>query len=144
MQLDNPLSFDKDELLKNNLPLANLYTYTLERLLSKYNVNIDSAIPHIELYQIMNKPFHVSVEQLTSSMNERLRGDLLDLVHYPNWKHPLSLTNQERDKVFSNLEKSLRLSSNEDIFMGNPWSIQEVDYGLISSIKKISGWNRAN
>ncbi|MDO1513279.1 hypothetical protein Q2T41_11490 [Maribacter confluentis] len=133
-----------DQVINNNLPLANLYTYTLEKLLNKYNVNIDNAIPHRELHHIISQPFQVGVEQLTASMNDRLRADLLDSVGYPNNKHPQMLSKLERDKILLKLEKSLRLSGNHEIFMGNPWSISEVEHGLKLSIKEILECSRIN
>ncbi|CAN0606727.1 unnamed protein product [Ectocarpus sp. 12 AP-2014] len=133
-----------NQVINNNLPLANLYTYTLEMLLNRYNVNIDNAIPHRELCHIMSQPFQVGVEQLTSNMNDRLRANLLDLVEYPNNKHPQTLSKLERDKIFLKLEKSLRLSCNHDIFMGNPWSISEVEHVLKLSIKEILECSRIN
>lgn len=137
MQLDNVLSPDIDKLLTNNLPFANLYTYSLGKLMDKYNVSIHSPIPHRELHRIINQPFHVSVELLATNMNDRLRSDLLDSIGYPNDKHPLMLNELEKEKILANLEKQLGLSCNYDAFMGNPWSTEEVDRGLKSAITKI-------
>ena len=134
----------EDLLFDNNIPFANLYTHSLIQLANRYNINIDNPILQRELHRIIYQPFHNGVERLATNMNDRSRNKLLDSIGYPNSKHPNMLSNQERDEIFSNLKNSLALTCNYDVFMGNPWSVEEVDHGLKSSIKKILEWNRAN
>ena len=142
--LRDSLNPSEDLLFDNNRPFANLYTHSIIQLANKYNVNIDNPLLQRELHQIIDPPFHVGVERLTTNMNDRLRNNLLDSIGYPNSKHPKMLTNQERDEIFSNLKNSLALTCNHDVFMGNPWSVEEVDKGLRSSINKILAWKPNN
>ena len=133
----------EDLLFANNRPFANLYTHSIIQLANRYDVNIDDPLLRRELHQIIDQPFHIGVERLTTNMNDRMRNKLLDPI-YPMSKFFKTLTIQERDEIFSNLEKSLKLSCNHDAFMGKSWSYEEVDRGLKSSIKKILVCNRAN
>ena len=133
----------EDLLFENNRPFANLYTHSIIQLANRYNVNVHSRLLQRELGQIIDQPFHIGVERLTTNMNDRMRDELLEPI-YPMNKFFRTLTIQEKDEIFSNLEKSLKLTCNNDAFMSEPWSVQEVDHGLRSSIKKILGWNRAN
>ena len=127
----------EDLLFDNNIPFANLYINNLILLTNRFDVNIDNPIPQRELHRIMVQPFHIGVERLTSGMNDRLRNNLLDSIGYPNDKHPLMLNELEKEKILANLEKQLGLSCNYNAFMGNPWSTEEVDKGLKSTITKI-------
>ena len=144
MQLDNALNPDKDKLFNNNLPFAKLYVHNLGVFMKNYNVNIDNPIPHRELNNILKQPFNLVVENLTSQMNDKLRSDLLDSIGYPNDKHPLMLNELEKEKILANLEKQIGLSCNYDAFMGNPWSTEEVEKGLKSTITKILAWETGN
>lgn len=130
-------------LFDNNRPFANLYIYSAIQLANRYDVNIDDPLLRRELHQIIDQPFHIGVERLTTNMNDRMRNKLLDPI-YPMSKFFKTLTFQERNEINSNLEKSLKLSCNHDAFMGKSWSYEEVDRGLKSSIKKILVCNRAN
>ncbi|MDF4201819.1 hypothetical protein PXD56_02560 [Maribacter sp. SA7] len=141
MQLDNALSPDKDKLFYTNLLFAKLYVHSLGVYMKKYNTNIDNRIPHRELNGILKQPYSLIVENLTSQMNDKLRFDLLESIGYKNDMHPQMLSELEKEKIISNLEKQLGLSCNYDAFMGNPWSVQEVNKGLSSTITQILAWN---
>jgi len=141
--LEQTIYPNEDLLLENNRPFANLYVHSSIQLANRYNVNIDSRLLQRELGQIIDQPFHIGVERLTTNMNDRMRDKLLDTI-YPMSKFSKTLKIQEKDEILANLKKSLKLSCNNDAFMGDSWSFQEVDHGLRSSIKKILEWNRAN
>ncbi|WP_282113039.1 hypothetical protein [Maribacter stanieri] len=141
--LEQTIYPSEDLLFDNNRPFANLYTHCSIQFANRYNVNIDDPLLQRELHRIIDQPFHIGVERLTSNMNDRMRNKLLDPI-YPMSKFFKTLTIQERDEIFSNLEKSLKLSCNHDAFMGKSWSYEEVDRGLKSSIKKVLVCNKAN
>ena len=132
-----------DLLFANNRPFANLYTHSIIQLANRYNVNVHSRLLQRELGQIIDQPFHIGVERLTTNMNDRMRDELLEPI-YPMNKFFSTLKIQVKDEIFSNLKKSLKLTCNNDAFMSEPYSVQEVDQGLRSSIKKVLVWNRAN
>ncbi|MGO4917896.1 hypothetical protein [Maribacter spongiicola] len=133
----------EDLLLDNNRPFANLYIYSAIQLANRYDVNIDDPLLRRELHQIIDQPFHIGLERLTTNMNDRMKNKLLDPI-YPMSKFFRTLTIQENDEIFSNLIKSLELTCNHDAFMGKSWSYEEVERGVRSSIIKILRWNRAN
>jgi hypothetical protein len=128
---------DEDKLFNDNLLFGKLYAHNLGLLMDRFDTNIDNAIPHRELHRILNLPFNLIVEILTSKMNDRLRYDLLESVGFNKQKHPNMLTRFERENIFSKLEELLAITCNYEVFMGNPWSSEEVSQGIKSTILKI-------
>lgn len=144
MQLDSTLNFYKNKLFKNKLAFAKLYVNSLGFYIKKYNTHIHDPIPHKELNRIIAQPYQQVIEDFTSQQNDKLRFDLLEAVGYKNDKHPQMLSEVEKEKIISNLEKKLKLSRNHDIWMGKAWSAEEMENGLSLTIEKILAWNLKN
>lgn len=144
MQLNNAINFDKDKLFNSNLPFAKLYVITLDLYLKKYNTNIHDPIPHKELNRLIDQPYQHIVENFTTQLNNKLRFDLIESAGYEKDKHPIMLSDAEKENIISNLKKKLELSCNHDIWMGKAWNTKEVEKRLRSTIEKILAWNRAN
>lgn len=129
------LNEEQESNFKNNIHFAKLYVFSLNHFLNKFDTTIDNPIPHKELDKLLHLPFNYFISDLTHSMNQRIRYQILKNAGCNLDIHPRMKSKEESSRNLKNLEKILAIRNNYRFFMNGAWTEEEIEKGIKSKLK---------
>lgn len=125
---------DKHKYQFNNHQLfAKLYVMVYAQFLEKYNTTVFDDIPVKELTRYLDQPLERIIQRFTDKLNESELYGLFDEIGI-EMKHPALVSQEQKDKDTSKIQKAIKDKDNFDRFTGQVWDYQTVKENLETQI----------
>ncbi|SHG34890.1 hypothetical protein SAMN05444483_10992 [Salegentibacter echinorum] len=113
---------------EHNELFAKLYIYLFQKILENDNATVMDKEPRRKIYNLLKKPLHSIISDLTQSLNDSERYEVLEKAG-ALMDHPAIESNEKRINSTKAMQRALKDNENTQKFLGDVW-----DYETVSEI----------